>query len=68
MTLVQVNRIIEAVKFAVPQEMLVDLVHKLDQPEQHPETLDVETDAVDDVRDRAELAVLEDELRHQSIG
>jgi hypothetical protein len=36
MTLVQVNRIIEAVKPTVLQEMWVALVNKLDRPEQHP--------------------------------
>ncbi len=49
--MVQMNHIIEAVKSTVPREMWGEIVRKLDQLEQHPEPLDVETEALDEADD-----------------
>ena len=62
--MVQVNRIIEAVKSTVPQQMWGQIIKKLEQPEQH-QALDVEIEAVDeadDVYDPAEFAEEHDEF------
>ena len=48
---VQLGRIGEAVRAVVPQEMWAAIVEKLEELEQHPETLDVGTDSFDDADD-----------------
>jgi hypothetical protein len=45
------GKIGEAVKSTVPQEMWAAIVEKLEQLEQHPETLDVGEDGFDDTYD-----------------
>jgi hypothetical protein len=52
---VRVNRIIEAVKSTVPQQMWGQIIEKLKQPEQH-QALDVEIEAVDEADDGYDLA------------
>jgi hypothetical protein len=59
--LVQVDRIIKAVKSTVPEEMWGDIVVKLKQPEQH-HAFDVETDVVDDVFDPGEIDDTDEEF------
>jgi hypothetical protein len=62
---VQVSKILDAVKSTVPQEMWGAIVNKLDQPEQHPEAIDAETEDFDDDEDGydpMELAEDDDEL------
>ena len=57
----QLNRIIDAVKCTVPQQMWGVIAEKLDQPE----PLDVEADAfdeADDAYDPTEFADIDDEL------
>jgi hypothetical protein len=44
----QVNQILHAVKTVVPQEMWNAIADQLDQVEQRPEALDVETEDFDD--------------------
>jgi hypothetical protein len=60
---VQVNQILNAVKAVVPQQMWGDIIEKLDQPQQDPETLDAETEDFDDedAYDPSEFAEDEDE-------
>jgi hypothetical protein len=48
---VQVSKILDAVKSTVPQKMWGAIVNKLDQPEQHPEAIDAETEHFDDDED-----------------
>ena len=45
---VQLDRIDEAVRSIVPQSMWAEILAKLKELEQHPETLDVWEDAFDD--------------------
>ena len=62
---VQVSKILDAVKSTVPQKMWGAIVNKLDQPEQHPEAIDAETEDFDDDEDGydpMELAEDDDEL------
>jgi hypothetical protein len=47
----QVYRIQDAVKAVVPQEMWSAIVERLDQPQQHPEAIDAETEDFDDEED-----------------
>ena len=49
--MVQLNRIINAVKSTVPREMWGEIVRKLDQLQQHSGSLDVETEALDEADD-----------------
>jgi hypothetical protein len=42
------NQIVDAVKAVVPQEMWRDIIEKLDQPQQHPEAIDSETEDFED--------------------
>ena len=48
---VQMAGICAAVKSTVPQEMWGEIVEKLDEAEQHQESLDVGTDSFDDADD-----------------
>jgi hypothetical protein len=48
---VQLDQICDAVKSTVPQEMWSEIIEKLDEAEQHPEALDVDTDSFDDADD-----------------
>ena len=48
---VQMDRICNAVKSTVPQEMWGEIVEKLEELEQHPQALDVGTDSFDDADD-----------------
>ncbi len=48
---VQMDRICDAVKSTVPQEMWGEIVEKLEELEQHPKALDVGTDSFDDADD-----------------
>jgi hypothetical protein len=60
--MVQMNRIIEAIKSTVPREMWGEIVRKL---QEHPGSLDVETEAFDegdDAYDPIEFAEEEDEF------
>ena len=62
---VQMNQIIAAIKSTVPQPMWGEIVRKLNQLEQHPEPLDVETEALDqadDGYDPIEFAEEDDEF------
>ena len=62
---VQVGQILDAVKATVPQDMWSAIIEKLDQPQQHPETLHPETedfDDDDDGYDPTEFAEEDDEL------
>jgi len=60
----QINQILDPVKAVVPQSMWGDIVEKLDQVEQHPAALDVETEDFDDddAYDPTEFAEDDDEL------
>jgi hypothetical protein len=49
--MVQMNRIIAAIKSTVPREMWGEIVRKLDQLQQHSGSLDVETEALDEADD-----------------
>jgi hypothetical protein len=48
---VHLDQICDAVKSTVPQEMWSEIIEKLDEAEQHPEALDVDTDSFDDADD-----------------
>ena len=48
---VQMAAICDAVKSTVPQEMWGEIIEKLDEAEQHQESLDVGTDSFDDADD-----------------
>ena len=48
---VQLDRIGEAVRAVVPQEMWAEIIEKLEELEQHSEALDVGTDSFDDADD-----------------
>ena len=48
---VQLGQILEVVKSTVPQELWGEIVEKIEELEQHPEALDVGTDAFDDADD-----------------
>ena len=48
---VQMAAICDAVKPTVPQEMWGEIIEKLDEAEQHQESLDVGTDSFDDADD-----------------
>ena len=50
---VQLGRLIEAVKSAVPQEMWGEIVEKIEELEQHPEALGPGEDGFDDADDDA---------------
>ena len=60
----QVNRIVGAVKAVVPEQMWGAIVEKLDQPHQHPETIDAATEDSehDDAYDPNELAEEDDDF------
>ena len=47
----QVNRIVGAVKAVVPEQMWGDIIEKLDQQQQDPETIDADTEDFDDGED-----------------
>ena len=62
---VKLDRVINAVKSAVPEEMSGNIVEKLDQMEQYPESIIDEADAYrdsDDVFDPTDFAEEDDEL------
>jgi hypothetical protein len=62
---IELGRIIDAVKSTVPQSMWGEIVEKLDQMEQYPESIVDETDAYgesDDVFDPTDFAEEDDEL------
>jgi hypothetical protein len=63
--IVKVNRIIDAVKSTVPQEMWGEISEKLEELE-HPDALDVGTDSFDEADDEPfdpdELDDFDDEL------
>ena len=62
---VQLGQIIAAVKSTVPQELWAAIVEKLDEAEQHPESLADETDDFDDADeafDPTEFAEADDEF------
>ena len=48
---VQLDRIDEAIRSVVPQSMWAEILAKLEELEQHPETLDVGADSFDDAGD-----------------
>ena len=48
---VPLDRIDEAVRSVVPQEMWAEIIAKLEALEEHPEALDVDTDSFDDADD-----------------
>jgi hypothetical protein len=56
----QVNRILDAVKAVVPQELCGPIVEKLDQVEQPTLGVDDETDYDDDVSDPADCDDMND--------
>jgi hypothetical protein len=67
---VKLDRVINAVKSAVPEEMSGNIVEKLDQMEQYPESIIDEADAYgdsDDVFDPTQLAEEDDEFRPPRI-
>jgi hypothetical protein len=59
--MVEVGRIIAAVKSTIPQEMWGEIAEKLQQPEQH-RAFDVENEAVDGVFDPGEIDDMDEEF------
>jgi hypothetical protein len=59
--MVEVGRVIAAVKSTVPQEMWGEIAEKLQQPEQH-RAFDVEIDVPDDVFDPGEVDDIDEEF------
>jgi hypothetical protein len=59
---VKLDRLINAVKSAVPEEMWGDIAEKLEQSEQHSKTLNSNAGAFDQGIDPYELADFDDEL------
>ena len=63
---VQLDRIDEAVRSVVPQSMWAEILAKLEELEQHPETLNVGADSLDDddddPHDPMEFAEADDEF------
>ena len=53
--MVQLDRIIKAVKSTMPQQMWGEIVRKLDQTGQHPESLGEEPEALDESGDGYDL-------------
>ena len=65
---VKLDRVINAVKSAVPEEMWGEIAEKLEQSEQHPEALDGGADAFDDAGDAYDPTEFIDEDDEFDVG